>query len=515
MRIPASTLLLTATILLHGVDAWQDTFPFRIAAAPPRPPWATSTIVISLQFEGGMPSDLQIVRLARRDADRAWHLAETVRTTTSGGRATVEGPIGVETLLLISAAGQPGYILDGPFRWPSRASTYVVRSNWRKTVRGSFAGVRGLLEWVSADENSLPAATCEWTDGPNWECVGIPLNAAGVVVMATMGEVKCGIPSGTLSPSGVDIASTRTAPWGRLVIAQTGLSPPAGAVHMSVRRSAAPPSRPLSTRLDVRTDIRVQVDTIADGIAWISGLVEVQEDDGWVEIEARGRGRERVGMRELTGAPADVPLRVQLQPPASLSGFVKSASGAAASGTVLTLYRFAAADRDDRKLQELRLAVAETMADASGSFHFDDLSVEPYEVVALHPVFGRGVRRVTPDGREIEIALQSSARPVGRVVRGGVPAEGVSVVVVPDLVQFASAADVSELRGGEVESDPLRPIHRALAGLGRSLTCGARRDRTSRVAAVDGHSGHPTLTARISPRQPTVLPPERGATGLE
>jgi hypothetical protein len=98
-------------------------------------------------------------------------------------------------------------------------------------------------------------------------------------------------------------------------------------------------------------------------------------------------------------------LHVQLQPAVALSGRVRNAAGEPAADSVLTLYRFlrGAGNRDQR--QAARIEVAETRADSQGAFRFDDLGIEPYEVVAIHPEFGTGVRRVTPDGRELDITL--------------------------------------------------------------------------------------------------------------
>ncbi len=56
--------------------------------------------------------------------------------------------------------------------------------------------------------------------------------------------------------------------------------------------------------------------------------------------------------------------------------------------------------------------------------------------------------------RRAFIRTRRPARAVGRVVRDGVPAAGVRVVVVPALAQFAVSGDVTELRGGETETDP-------------------------------------------------------------
>jgi hypothetical protein len=165
------------------------------------------------------------------------------------------------------------------------------------------------------------------------------------------------------------------------------------------------------------------------------------------------RASERLDIREVTESPPDIPLRVQLQPAVIISGRVTNAIRSPASDAVVTLYRFMRSDRDRDGRSPVRITVAETHADSEGAFHFDELAVEPYEVVAMHPVFGRGVQRVMPDGRQVEIALRSAAQAVGRVLRDGMPAAAVRVVVVPDLAQFAAASDITELRGGETQTD--------------------------------------------------------------
>ena len=389
---------------------WQEALPLTIAEGPPRYSWRTTTTTVVLQFDKPLSSEIEVVRFARAGNDPGWRLADTIRTTAPDGRTILTGPIGVESLLLIRAADHAGYILDGPFRWPPKASTYVVRTDWRKTVRGSFAGSHGSLVWVSADDGSRPGFPCAWVDGANWECVGIPLQALGVVVMRTTGEVKCGIPTGILSSAGVEAASTRTTAWGRLLLAQTGLAGrSASAIRITAKQPHAVEALSLTTHFEAEPDPRVHVDAIAAGVAWISGA-EVP-DDGWIEIEAGERATERIDIREVTGAPADAPLRVQLQPAMSLTGRVKNPAGSPVPETVLTLYRYIRNERQREKPPGLRVAVAETNADSNGAFHFDKLAIEPYELRAIHPVFGREVQPVTLDGREVAITLRSAAQP--------------------------------------------------------------------------------------------------------
>lgn len=452
LLIPVLLSLASLFVQVEAVSA-QDALPLTVAEGPPRYPWSNpvATTIVTLRFDREVPAAIEVVRLARAVDDRLWHMAETVHTTASESELALKGPIGVDTLLLIRAAGHPGYILDGPFRWPSQAATYVVRTEWRKTIRGNSTGSHAPLTWVPADDGALRGMACEWVGKTTWECVGVPVNAIGVVVMNAAGEVRCGIPGGVLSPSGVETARIRAAGWGRLVIAQTGAtSQSANGVRITSKRLQVPSARPLTTRVEVVADSRVQIDTIAEGVAWISG--SGLSDDGWIEIGAHDRASERLDLRDVTELPPELPLRVQLQPAATVSGRVRNAADIPAFDAVLTLYRFARGDRDRDRKPPLRITVAETHADSEGAFHFDDLSIEPYEVVAMHPVFGRGVRRVTPDGREIDVALRSTAQAVGRVLKDGLPAAAVRVVVLPDLAQFAAAGDITELRGGETQT---------------------------------------------------------------
>ncbi len=384
---------------------FQDGFPLAIGNGPARFLWNAGASAVVLQFNGPIASTIEVARLARSVDDRAWHLAETVHATVSDGRAHLTGPIGVETLLLIRATGHPGYILDGPFRWPPRSATYIIRTDWRKTIRGNFAGPHGSLAWVSADAAAVTGAACEWIDKAAWECVGVPLDAVGVVVMNTTGEVMCGMPTRIVSASGVDVARTRTTAWGRMMVVQAGTAPRSSDIETTVKRLRSPPS---SGRAEVVSDTRIHVHPVGDGVAWISGS-EVPAD-GWIEIKASGRATERIETREVAAVPADLPLYVQLQPAVALSGRVKNTAGEPASYAVLTLYRSSRTAGGRHPSQAPSLVVSATHADSQGAFRFADLGIEAYEVVATHPVFGSSTRRVTPDGRELEITLGTASQ---------------------------------------------------------------------------------------------------------
>jgi hypothetical protein len=202
--------------------------------------------------------------------------------------------------------------------------------------------------------------------------------------------------------------------------------------------------------------------------------------DGWIEIAGTGAATERIDTREVADVPPELPLRIQLQAPATVFGHVRVGSTNAGADSVVTLYRLEHDVRQQDKPR--RITVAEMRADTDGAFHFADLAIEPYEIVAIHPALGRGVRRVTPDGRETDVLLHSSAQVKGRVLRNGLPARGIRVVIVPDLAQFAAAGDLTEMRGGETESDEDGRFAVSLAARGASeLRIGDERAGVRRV----------------------------------
>jgi hypothetical protein len=289
----------------------QIPVPLDIGDGPPRYGWKTMSVPVTLQFDAAVPTQLDVIRLARTVQDRKWHLADTARVILTNGAASIDGPIGDETLVLIRALDRPEYLLDGPFRWPSKPSTYYVRADWRKTIRGRFSGVRGALEWITADEQGRGAA-CEWRGKEDWECVGVPLHARGVVVMLTSGQVACGIPTGLLSSSGIDTARSRTSAWGRLMVVHGPSGGPSDPVRIRANGSGFQSVRERGSSGQAALDTDLHIDLIADGMVWIAGA-EITPGVG-VEIEASDGLLERIDMRELTAGPADLPLRVQLRP---------------------------------------------------------------------------------------------------------------------------------------------------------------------------------------------------------
>jgi hypothetical protein len=135
----------------------------------------------------------------------------------------------------------------------------------------------------------------------------------------------------------------------------------------------------------------------------------------------------------------------------SVTGHVLDSSRAAVSGAVVTLYRLIA--EPDSTRDPKRVAIAEALSGADGQFHFGDLARERHQVLAFHIERGRAEGSVDADGADLQLILRTPARSVGVVRRDGVAVAGVRVATVPDLAQFMAVDDVTELAGGESETD--------------------------------------------------------------
>ena len=312
MKLVSIVVLLLFTVMGEVAPA-QEPLPLTVADGPLRLSASAGTTTVTIHLDNGMQAALEITRLVRAGSHQPWHVAATVYRKATDEDPLLQGTAGVETLLLIRSQGHPGYLLDGPFRWPSQRARYVVRTRWRRTIRGQFNGPHTPLVWVAADDSVMTRTMCEWVGETSWECVGVPLNAVGVVLTTTPGEVRCSIPTGNLTPAGVEDTRNRVGAWGRLLVTHDGGAlPPAEPIAIIARRASDPGGSPPTSGLDAVPDPRIQVDALANGVAWISAS-EVPADS-WIEVAANHRAPVRLAMHEIAGAPAEFPLRLLLQP---------------------------------------------------------------------------------------------------------------------------------------------------------------------------------------------------------
>jgi len=492
----------------------------RQQAAPQPPAGAEGRSVseVTLRSQPPLPSRLSIVRFIRNVARSTWVAAEESTGLPAGGNIGVLGPVGAETLLMMRTPGRPGYLLYGPFRWPSEPSTYFMVTRWRKTMSGRSVHGPGSISWVGSEDAADGAfPSCAWTTEASWECIGVPLDSTGVVVVSRGGEVECAVPAGPVSAKGLQASRSQVSTWGRLLVVSSGSPDRNAAVGVRARRLERPRARPQSIRLEEVTDERVHVERVGPGAFWVAGSGAPGE--AWVEIASVGRATERVETREIAAAPAELPLHIQLQTSNAIAGHVTSGQGTPVPGAVVTLFRFTQEPRVRTQDPAPRVSVRETRTDADGAFRFDDLSRESYEIVAIHPSLGRADRRVEPDGQDFDIALRPPPHIVGRVLRDGAPGRGIRVIVVPDLSEFAGMADITELRGGETETDLDGRFSVALGSRGSGeLRIGDERTGVRRVPLGPAESQPAVVdvgTVQLETQPPVTLVLENaGGCGL-
>jgi hypothetical protein len=431
---------------------------------------ATPLVDVTLRLNQPVRGPYEVARFARARSDEAWRIGGVVQGVGSGEHLSVRGQAGFESLVLLRIPDHAGYVLHGPFRWPAQSETIPVAVVWRRTVRGRLPDAGGSAPtWLAAGEETTQPA-CALVNRSEWECIGVPLGTAGVFVHSAPGRVIFSIARGEEVHAGVEHVVSHAAGWGRLVIVIPSRDPPRGwkqDLRVTARRLRVPRARPQSVRLDVQPDDRVRIETVGPGASWIAGSDEKTTGyDGWIEVAGKGLATTRVRMMDIVG-PADVPMRLTIDPSVSVMGIVTSAPGVGAPGAIVALYRFAPERETDAGNDAKRIAIGEQTTDRDGAFHFDDLQAEKYEIVAMHPHLGRTSRQFEPDGQEIDLRLRAPSRVVGRVIRDGVSASRIPVGFVPSLTEFASSRDIMELRGEETTTDRDGRFNLALPARGR------------------------------------------------
>ncbi len=410
-------------------------------------------VEVTLVVPEKLPAAVEVVRLVRPTADAAWQVADLRKVEVHSGRFVTAGPAGVESLLIVRVEGRPGYLMHGPLRWPAEPTTIEMNPEWRRTVRGQHPS-GGSVIWLS---QAPPRVLCEWTLLERWECLGVPRSAAGVVVRAGASGILYSVVGAFGSRNDVEDLPTAAAAWGRLLVVEN-VRALAGQDETAPLRAHAfrvyrPPARPNSTRLEVVADGRIQVNPIGAMGLWVTGSADTP--GSWLDLAIPDVGAGRIDVAELADGGTDVVFSVVLERPVAVFGRVTGPLAAPVADTIVSLYRFGDEVRspDTKKTTRERIAVGERHTDAGGTFAFPDLPPERYELLAVHPEYGRAVRLVEPHASVIELTLKPPPAVEGRVLRQGVPQGRVPVVFVPDLAAFAAAEDPAELRGSEGQTD--------------------------------------------------------------
>jgi hypothetical protein len=355
-----------------------------------------------------------------------------------------------QSAIVLMQRKDDAYLVDGPMVIRDAMVQREIDPTWRHTIEGAADQPTGAppLDWLAAGGlagGGWPA--CWWRDGSRWVCMGVPLDAAGVIVGLAGAGVLSAVASGDSTPV------LRGSAWGRLVtVADRGAGPPPR-VRLTAARPVSPSQRSRALRLDTASVPDLRVSAVSAGVYWLAG--DSSPPDAWLEIRTARSGPEYVPLADVAQGSPQLPLQVILDDRRDLVFSIVSNRGDLAVGALVTVFRLldsppAAGARDQRPPR--RVLAGEAIADGAGVAQIDGLGDADYEAVAWHPQLGRASVRVAPGESQLTIRLQSPGVARGRVVVGGKPAGGVDVISVPDATAYLGAADPIDLKGGDART---------------------------------------------------------------
>ena len=501
----ATNLLIIAALLVSASRRAEAQLP--IAVDNTRPQQGRAPIVsVTLKLNEALEGDIEVIRFISGPSG-AWLLADTsaFHLGSDDHEVRVPGTAGDDVLLLMRSADRPGYLLEGPFRWPDAPATFSVSQQWRRTIRGRWSRSGSPPPvWLGAAEEAVPDRwpQCRWHTHDQWECVGIPFAASGVVVTMPDARVTFGIARGG-SGTSMERVDAGMGLWGRLVIIAANASPSASVPHVSALRAQPPRTRPRSIRVDAVRERRVKVEVVSPRAFWLSG--SELPDGTWLEVTEPGSASARIPLIEVAEAPAELPLRISLGTGHSLHGRISRADGKAVSGVALGLYRLFDDQKDVPEKRQTRLLVSNLVTGSDGAFRFDDLGAERFELIGLHGTLGRSEWRIEPGPEPHELVMQPRSQVVGRVVRAGAPVPAIRVTVMPAMEQLAISEDVTRLAAGEVRSGADGGFTLALPVQGRAeLRIGSEAAGVARVQLGPAESAPARID--VGPIELPVLP---------
>jgi hypothetical protein len=370
-------------------------------------------------------------------------VADTVRERSAS--ISVRGaPERSSIVMLLRQDG--AYLLDGPFVWPAVDSLRTLAVQWHRTIRGVVPeGVRPLgVDWIRADALASSWPVCRQAER-EWSCWGVRPENRGVLVLSGGGFIFWT----TTAAAGAN--PLRRARWGRLLVVGDAAGGGSG-VHVVFAYPVAPPSGRLrGIRLETAVVSGARAVAVSPGVTWLAGSDIPPK--AWAEVRTDAAGPVYLPLQQIADGPASVPLHVSVPERHGVEGRVVGSSGNAAGGTLLTAFRLIdPPPQDGSRTQPRRVLAAETIADDSGAFTIDGLGEADYEVVAWHAQLGRASVALPAHGSDLLIRLGNAGVARGRVLVGGKPREGVSVVSVPELAAFSSAVDITEVKGGDAHT---------------------------------------------------------------
>ena len=226
------------------------------------------------------------------------------------------------------------YLLDGPIALSSEEAERRLDHVWRQTAQGGAVGTlvgTPAIEWLPADgtaADSWPA--CWWTGSARWACMGVPLDAAGVVIAADGHRLW------SAATNARTAVSLRPAVWGRLVVVRDrhGGSPPG--LTATAARAVIPPQRTKTVRLEVSALPDVRVSPVGRSAVWIPG--DSSPSTAWVEIRTARSGPAQLPLADAAEGSPHVAVPVLVDDTRGVNAVAMSDRAAPAAGALVSIF---------------------------------------------------------------------------------------------------------------------------------------------------------------------------------
>jgi hypothetical protein len=369
-----------------------------------------------------------------------------------GDRLIVRAASGRRSLVLFERA-DGAYLVDGPFWWPATDAGRVLDRRWRRTI--AVASPEPIpdataFEWVSAgSESGVEWPRCFRSGERLWTCWGAAVGEPGVIVCRAVDRVWWTVVSRGPAPN------LRSSNWGRLLLVPEG-SGDQSELRVRFAHPVAQSSQRLpGVRLETADVTAAQSTSVARGAVWVSG--EGVPSSGWIEVRTAHFGPAYLALQDVAGGSPSLPLTVRLEETRVVDGIAVGVRDQPASGAMVTLFRLIdppRSARDPSRERPRRVFVAETIADAGGTFHIDGAGDAEYEVVAWHPQLGRASAMLPRTPGVFTVRLESPGTVRGRVLIAGKPLAAVDVISLPGPEAFRRADDLVDLKGGDTRTGP-------------------------------------------------------------
>jgi hypothetical protein len=212
------------------------------------------------------------------------------------------------------------------------------------------------------------------------------------------------------------------------------------------------PVRSRLKRLPKTEDRSLDFVWISDALALVAG--DSGRPDAFVEFSGEAVASTRVLVARLKEGLSGVPMVVPLAAPLSLVGRVQNAALQAIGGAEVELYEsLLDRARDGPGLDATHVLRASTLSRDDGSFVFDRLEADRYQIVATAPDSSRALVDVRIPVDLAVLTVADPVRAVGRVLHNHVPEPGARVRFVPTVDAALANTDAADLGLAEATTD--------------------------------------------------------------